>query len=139
MFKVLSAAALVLASFALKTEVEISHEQTWVDTTNLNDSQQQWDTYFRNTIKAIGDSQVKQVASGANGETLIRYLDTTGNNNETVAWEVTSNGNLNNKNINKIVQVKTTPDPNNANINTITKTTFQNNNLLDVSKQLYAA
>lgn len=139
MFKILTIGALAFASFALKTEVEVTHEQTWADATNLNENQQQWDTYYRNTIKAIGDSQLKQIASGTNGEVILRYLDTTGNNNETVAWEVAGNGNTNNKNINKIIQVKTTPDLNNPNINTITKTTFQNNNLLDVSKQLYAA
>lgn len=139
MFKILTIGALAFASFALKTEVEVTHEQTWTDATNLNENQQQWDTYYRNTIKAIGDSQLKQVASGTNGEVILRYLDTTGNNNETVAWEVAGNGNTNNKSINKIIQVKTTPDLNNPNINTITKTTFQNNNLLDVSKQLYAA
>lgn len=139
MFKILTAGALLLASSALRVENEIAHEQTWVDATNLNDNQKQWDSYYRNTIKALGDSQVKQVASGTNGETLIRYFDLTGNNNETVAWEVTGNGNNDNKSINKIVQVKTQPNPSDPNVKTITKTTFQANSLLDVSKKLYTA
>jgi hypothetical protein len=79
------------------------------------------------------------VAAGTKGETLLRYLDVTGNNNETVAWEVTGNGNNDSKSINKIIQVKTQPNPNDPNVKTITKTTFQASNLLDVSKKLYTA
>lgn len=136
MFKILTAASLFLASFSIR--MDMSHEQTFTAVTTFNDEQSQWDKFYRDSIKALGDSQAKEIAT-ANGQTTIRYLDTTGNNGEVVGWDVTGNNDKNNKRVEKVVQVKTTPDPSNKNINTVTKTTFERNNLLDVSKAKFAA
>lgn len=136
MFKILTTASLFLASFAIR--MDASHEQTFSAVTTLNDEQSQWDKFYRDSIKALGDSAAKEIAT-TNGQTIIKYLDTTGNNGEVVGWEVTGNNDKNNRRVEKVVQVKTTPDPNNKAVNTVTKTTFQRNNLLDVSKTEYAA
>ncbi len=135
MFKVLTAASLLFASFSIR--IDAAHEQNWNDATTLSGDQQQWDSYFRNSIKALGDSAAKQWST-SNGKTTIRYFDSTGSNGETVAWDITGNTDANNKQVEKVVQVKTTPDPSNKNVSTVTKTTFQKNNLLDVSKTAYA-
>lgn len=135
MFKVLTAASLLFASFSIRFEA--AHEQTWNDATTLSGDQQQWDNFFRNSIKAIGDSAAKQWSTN-NGQTTIRYFDSTGSNGETAAWDVTGNSDANNKQVEKVVQVKTTPDPSNKNVSTVTKTTFERNNLLAVSKAAYA-
>ena len=77
MFKILTAGALLVASFAMRMDV---HDQTWNSATTLNDDQKQWDDFYRKSIKAIGDSQAKEITTDAQGQTSIRYLDTTNNN-----------------------------------------------------------
>lgn len=136
MYKILTTASLILASFSIRFEQ--SHEQTWNAATNLTSDQQAWDKYFRDSIGAIGDSAIKEITTLTGGKTAIRYLDTTGKDGEVDTWEVTGNGDINNKQVDKVLQVKTLPDPNNKNLSTVTKTTFQRSNLLDVSKAAYA-
>ena len=64
MFKALVAGAMLFASNALR--VEVSHEVTdpsvWTpisDPDNLNDSQKQWDEWFRDALPALGDSKAR--------------------------------------------------------------------------------
>ena len=134
MFKILAAASLIFASFSMR--IDLSHEQ---NTVTLNDDQSQWDKFFRDSIKAIGDSVVGEAPTVANGQTTIKYLDKTGTDGEVVGWEVTGNTDKSNKQVEKVVQVKATPNPKDKNISTVTKTTFERKNLLDVSKAKYAA
>lgn len=77
MFKILTVGALFVASFAMRMDV---HDQTWNNAATLNDDQKGWDNFYRNSIKAIGDSAAKEITTDAQGQTSIRYLDTTGNN-----------------------------------------------------------
>ena len=133
MFKILAAASLVLATFSMR--IDLSHEQTEV---KLNDDQTQWDKFFRDSIKAIGDSIVGEAPTSANGQTTIKYLDKTGTNGEVVGWEVTGNSDKANKQVEKVVQVKATPDPKDKNISTVTKTTFERKNLLEATKAKFA-
>ena len=65
-------------------------------------------------------------------------MDTTNDNDATVAWEVTGNNDSENRQIEKILQVKTIVDPNNPKISTITKTTFQKENIINVNKKLFS-
>lgn len=62
-------------------------------------------------------------------------MDTTNDNDATVAWEVTGNNDTENRQIEKIVQVKTAADPENPKISTITKTTFQKQNIISLNKK----
>lgn len=135
MFKILTTASLLFASFSIRFDV--AHEQSWSPANNLNSDQQAWDKFFKNSIGAIGDSAVQEVSTSG-GKISIRYLDTTGTNGEVDAWEVTGNGDNNNKQVDKVLQVKTIPDPKNPGLSTVTKTTFQRQNLLDVAKATYA-
>lgn len=57
MFKILTGASLLFASFAIRFEAD--HEQTTSTAITLNDDQKKWDDYYRSTIKALGDSQAK--------------------------------------------------------------------------------
>jgi hypothetical protein len=57
MFKILTGAALIFSSLSIRFDV--SHEATWNAITNLNSDQQQWDKFFRDSIKALGDSAAK--------------------------------------------------------------------------------
>jgi hypothetical protein len=135
MFKILTTASLLFASFSIRFDV--AHEQSWSPANNLNSDQQAWDKFFKDSIGAIGDSAVQEVSTSG-GKISIRYLDTTGTNGEVDAWEVTGNGDNNNKQVDKVLQVKTIPDPKNPGLSTVTKTTFQRQNLLDVAKATYA-
>lgn len=76
MIKILTAGALVVASFAMRMDV---HDQTWNSAATLNDDQKQWDSFYRGSIKALGDSAAKEITTDGQGQTSIRYLDTTGN------------------------------------------------------------
>jgi hypothetical protein len=135
MFKILTTASLLFASFSIRFDA--AHEQSWSPANNLTSDQQAWDKFFRNSIGAIGDSAVKEVSTSGS-KTSIRYLDTTGTDGQVDAWEVTGNGDNNNKQVDKVLQVKTIPDPKNPGVSTVTKTTFQRQNLLDVAKATYA-
>jgi len=59
MFKILTVGALALAASSLNTHVEVLHEQTWGSAQNLTDTQKSWDEYYRKTLKALGDSEIK--------------------------------------------------------------------------------
>jgi len=105
----------------------------------LTDTQKGWNEFFRNQIKAIGDSETKEVLTNSDGSTSFRYLDPTNPDDVTVAWEVTGNSDANNRRIEKVLQVKTIPDKNDPNVSTITKTTFLRDNVINVTKNLFAA
>ena len=105
----------------------------------MTDTQKGWNEFFRNQIKAIGDSETKEVLTNSDGSTSFRYLDPTNPDDVTVAWEVTGNSDANNRRIEKVLQVKTIPDKNDPNVSTITKTTFLRDNVINVTKNLFAA
>jgi len=77
--------------------------------------------------------------TNSDGSTSFRYLDPTNPDDVTVAWEVTGNSDANNRRIEKVLQVKTIPDKNDPNVSTITKTTFLRDNVINVTKNLFAA
>lgn len=56
MLKTLLVAVLLSISMAMKVEVQSLHLQGWTNATSLSDSQKDWDSFFRDSIKAIGDS-----------------------------------------------------------------------------------
>jgi len=139
MFKALTTGALIAASFAMRMDVEVSHDANWANATTLTDTQKGWNEFFRNQIKAIGDSETKEVLTNSDGSTSFRYLDPTNPDDVTVAWEVTGNSDANNRRIEKVLQVKTIPDKNDPNVSTITKTTFLRDNVINVTKNLFSA
>ena len=135
MFKALAFGSLLLSSFAIR--FERNHEEvTWSDITKLNDADQAFDDFFRDQIKALGDSVAERIAH-EDGNTKIQYLDTTGDHDEKVAWEVDGSG-KDEKRIEKVVQVKTATDPDNENVSTVTTTTFLRDNLINVAKNTFA-
>lgn len=138
MFKALTTGALIVASFAMRMDVEAAHDQTWAPATNLNENQRAWENFFRDQIKAIGDSETKQVATNPDGSVSLQFLDTTNDDNVVVAWDVTGNNDSENRRVEKVVQVKTIPNKDDPNVSTITKTTFLRDNLINVNKQLFA-
>jgi len=139
MFKALTTGALIAVSFAMRMDVEVSHDANWANATALTDTQKGWNEFFRNQIKAIGDSETKEVLTNSDGSTSFRYLDPTNPDDVTVAWEVTGNSDANNRRIEKVLQVKTIPDKNDPNVSTITKTTFLRDNVINVTKNLFSA
>ncbi len=73
MFKALAFGSLLLSSFAIK--FERNHEEiTWSDITKLGDADQAFDDFFRDQIKALGDSVAEKIAHD-DGVTKIQYLD----------------------------------------------------------------
>lgn len=101
MFKALSVCGLLALSYAMRLDLGDAHlnhnndqQRVGAGESNaastplkLTDAQKKWDDFYRGQIKAIGDSEAKEV-SEKDGNTVIKYLDTTPAN-EPVAWEVT--------------------------------------------------
>lgn len=102
MFKILSVASLIVATFSIRFDHEASIA--------LNADQQQWDKEFKANIKAIQNSDVTQ-ATTANNKTVFNYLSPSKTNSdkstETSTWELTGSVNPSGqKVIEKVVQVK---------------------------------
>ena len=76
--------------------------------------------------------------SNTQGYGAAKYLDTTGHNDEQVAWEVEASYDDGKTKMEKVVQVKSTPNSDDPNVSTITTTTFNRKNILETTKDLYS-
>ena len=61
---------------------------------------------------------------------MIKYKDNTNPNNQELAWEVNGSG-KDDKKVEKVVQIKVGQDPNDKNVDVMTKTTYLRNNVID--------
>lgn len=81
MFKILSAASLIVTTFTIRFEHEASIA--------LNSDQQQWDQLFKSNIKAIQNADVTS-ATTSNNKTVFNYLSPSKTNGdkstETSTW-----------------------------------------------------
>lgn len=70
-----------------------------------------------------------------------RYFDNTNDRDEEVAWQLQAEGankDSDTRRILKVVQTKTASDKDDPNISIVTTTTFNRQNILDRTKQLYS-
>ena len=136
MFKlwIISVILLVVAS---SLRLEINHDQiqwtTISEGQQLTSSQKSWDDWFRKALPALGDSKLKQI-SVADNFGAAKYLDTTGTDNQQVAWELEASGSGDKRKMEKVVQVKSTPNKDDPNVSTITTTTFNRKNIIEATK-----
>ena len=89
MFKILSAASFILATFAMR----IDHQASIA----LNADQQQWDKEFKANIKAIQNSDVAQAKTTTDNKQVFNYISPSKTNadksTETSTWEFTGSTN----------------------------------------------
>jgi hypothetical protein len=137
MMKALTWGALCLASFAITVDpVAVStteKEVAWRDSSNLSKEEKQFDEFFRDSIGALGDSELKRVREEGSW-TEMEYLDTTNEDDIVVAWQVSGSRNDDEQRVEKVVQVKTIPHTDDENISEIVKTTYQRTKLSELAK-----
>lgn len=135
--KALTWGALCLASFAITVDpVAVStteKEVAWRDSSNLSNVEKQFDEFFRDSIGALGDSELKRVREEGSW-TEMEYLDTTNEDDIVVAWQVSGSRNGDEQRVEKVVQVKTIPHTDDENISEIVKTTYQRTKLSELAK-----
>lgn len=126
----------LLIYLTVSVRIDTPKHQDWQTVTKLTDDQAQWDEFFRKSIKAIGDSEAKQIHVSPKGEVSIRYEDPTNPTDETVGWEITGNSDKNNKKVEVAVQTKINIDKE-KNTKKTTITTFVKTDLTAASKSTF--
>ena len=135
--KALTWGALCLASFAITVDPvavgTTEKEVAWRDSSNLSNEEKQFDEFFRDSIGALGDSELKRVREEGSW-TEMEYLDTTNEDDIVVAWQVSGSRNGDEQRVEKVIQVKTIPHTDDENISEIVKTTYQRTKLSELAK-----